>query len=156
MNCKNVNRRNKVLFNVVVAQEMPKLDRRFSLSELWYRFNLELDRYLALLCKPHHIACDGGCRAVARHGAWVPRKTEGDGRGDEWKHRKPFYLPRERLLYKPDPAPADDFLFWGSKKSKPVKCLVALWNFLRLVDTNCSFSPRGVRQRCQTQNFATS
>lgn len=75
--CKNVNRRNKVLFNVVVAQEMPKLNRRFSLSELCYRFESRLNRYLALRCKPHHNACDGGCRTVARS---MPRK---DGRGLE-------------------------------------------------------------------------
>ena len=37
---KNVNRRNKVLFNVVVAHEMPNLDGSFPLSDLCYRFNL--------------------------------------------------------------------------------------------------------------------
>ena len=63
---------------------------------------------------------------MVRHGAWVPRKTEGAGTGDEWNDRKPVYLPRERLLCKPDPAPADDFLFWGSEESKPVDCPVAL------------------------------
>ena len=62
--------------------------------------------------------------------------------GDEWKHRKPVYLPRDGLLCKPDPAPADDFLFWGSKKSKPVNCLdclVALWYFSSLGVRNIQF-----------------
>ena len=64
------------------------------------------------------------------------RGLEGGDEWDEWKHRKPFYLPRERLLCKPGPAPADDFLFWGSKGQKVnlLNCLDAWWNFLRWVE----------------------
>ncbi len=47
--------------------------------------------------------------------AWVPRKTEGLGEG-RMESSEASLLPRERLLSKPDPGPADDFLFWGSKK----------------------------------------
>ena len=86
---------------------------------------------------------------------WRGMGTEEDGggwKGDEWNPRKPIYLPRERLLSKPDPAPADDFLFWGSKK---VNLLIVWWRgrpFCVGLDTKCSFSPRGVRQRCQSQS----
>ena len=57
---------------------------------------------------------------MASHGeAWCMGcrgRTEGAGSLDEWNHRKPVRFPRDRLLGKPDPAPADDFLFRGSRK----------------------------------------
>lgn len=56
-------------------------------------------------------------------------RTEGAGSLDEWNHRKPVCLPRDRLLGKPDPAPADDFLFRGSRK---VNLLLTVYTYCLL------------------------
>ena len=95
-----------------------------------------LNRYLALLCKPHHIACDGGCRTVGQ--AWC-RDTDEDGRGLEegtnGSNGSQSTFPETDYSASLARSPADDFLFWGSEESKPINCLdflVASWCFSSL------------------------